>query len=196
MWGPPVSSIPFPMPADCCRFSPSPLATPRRPAPPSDAARAITRPAIIPPPLIPLLTSPPSSMVLKPLTSSLLPPATPLRRSPGPYKRVMRPPDLTAPHPLSPELIRNRDELKPPPFVASGAPPLRHPSVTGEHLPSTTSTGSSSPSVTGEHRRALAPARHAPTRRCRALCPWSTVDRRCPRSTAPWTWSTKFSVEN
>jgi hypothetical protein len=38
MWGPPVSSIPFPTPADCCRFSSSPLATPRCPAPPSDAA--------------------------------------------------------------------------------------------------------------------------------------------------------------
>jgi hypothetical protein len=49
MWGPPVSSIPFPTPADRCRFSSSPPATPRHPAPPSDAARAITHPAIIPP---------------------------------------------------------------------------------------------------------------------------------------------------
>jgi hypothetical protein len=32
MWGPPVSSIPFPTPADRCRFSSSPLATQRRPA--------------------------------------------------------------------------------------------------------------------------------------------------------------------
>jgi hypothetical protein len=30
MWGPPVSSILFPTPADRCRFSSSPLATPRR----------------------------------------------------------------------------------------------------------------------------------------------------------------------
>jgi hypothetical protein len=50
-----------------------------------------------PPPLIPLLTSPLSSMALKPLTPSLLPLSTPLRRSRSPYKRVMRPPDLTAP---------------------------------------------------------------------------------------------------
>jgi hypothetical protein len=38
MWGPPVTSIPFPTSADHCRFSSSPPATPRRPAPPSDAA--------------------------------------------------------------------------------------------------------------------------------------------------------------
>jgi hypothetical protein len=104
------------------------------PAPPSstsDAARAFTTPA--------------PSMALTQLMPPLLPPATPLRRSPGPYKRAMITPALTAPHPLPPE-------LKPPLFVASGAPPLRHPSVAGEHLPSTTSTGSSSPSVAGEHR--------------------------------------------
>jgi hypothetical protein len=31
MWGPPVSSIPFPTPTDRCRFSSSPPTTPRRP---------------------------------------------------------------------------------------------------------------------------------------------------------------------
>jgi hypothetical protein len=142
-------------------------------------------------PLIPLLTSPPSSMALKPLTPSLLSPATPLRCSPGPYKRAMRPPALTAPHPLSPELLRallrRRDELKPPPFAASGALPRSHSSITGEHLPSTTSTGSSSPSITGEHQRAPASARRMLARHRRALC---------PRSTAPWTRSTEFFVEN
>jgi hypothetical protein len=46
MWGPPVSSIPFLMPVDCCRFSSSSPATPRRPASPSDAARAITCPGV------------------------------------------------------------------------------------------------------------------------------------------------------
>jgi hypothetical protein len=96
MWGPPVSFIPFPTPADRYHFSSSPPATPRCPAPPSDAARAVSRPAIIPP-LIPLLTSAPSSMALKPLTPPLLPLATPLWRSPDPYKRVMRPSALTAP---------------------------------------------------------------------------------------------------
>jgi hypothetical protein len=54
MWGPPVSSIPFLTPADHCHFSSSSPATLRRPASPSDATRAITRTAIIPPPpLIP-----------------------------------------------------------------------------------------------------------------------------------------------
>jgi hypothetical protein len=32
MWSPPVSFIPFPMPADHCRFFSSPPATPRHPA--------------------------------------------------------------------------------------------------------------------------------------------------------------------
>jgi hypothetical protein len=132
--------------------------TPSRPASPSDATQAITRPAIISPlpPLIPLLTSPPSSMVLKPLTLPLLAPGHPSLVPPSPYKRAMRPPlSLTAPHALSYELfhtlLRPHDELKPPLFIASGAPPRCHNSVTGEHLPSTTSTGSFSPSVTGEH---------------------------------------------
>jgi hypothetical protein len=82
--------------------------------------------------------------------------------SPDPYKRAMRPSALTAPHPLSPELfhtlLRRRDELKMPPFIASGASPLRQPSVADEHLPSTASTGSSSPSIPSELRRAPAPA--------------------------------------
>jgi hypothetical protein len=52
MWGLPVSSIPIPTPANRCRFSSSPPATPHRPAPPSDATQAVTRLAIIssPPP--------------------------------------------------------------------------------------------------------------------------------------------------
>jgi hypothetical protein len=179
---------------------PPPPAAPRAAQPYLECHPSFYHPAIIFPSLIPLLTSPPPSMVLTPLTPPLLPPTTPLRRSPDPYKRAMRPPTLTAPHPLSPELfctlLRPRDELKPPLFVASGAPPLRHPSVTGEHLPSTASTGSSSPSIIGEHRRASAPACRTPVRHRRALCPWSTVDRRCPRSTAPWTRSMEFSVEN
>jgi hypothetical protein len=179
-----------------CHPSPPARSSLAAPPPPPAAPRAaqlhlecrpsLYHPAITPPSLIPLLTLPPPSMVLMPLTPPLLPPATPLRCSPGPYKRAMTPPALTALHPLSPELFRAllhpRDELKPPPFVASGALPLRHPSITSEHLPSTASTGSSSPSITGEHRRAPAPARHR-----RALC---------PRSTAPWTRSTEFSVEN
>jgi hypothetical protein len=152
---------------------------PSLPAPPSstsDAARAFTTPPSLPPSLTPLLTSPLPSMALMPLTPPLLPPATPLWRSPGPYKRAMRPPALTAPHPLPPELfhalLRPRDELKPPPLVASGAPPLRHPSVAGDHLPSTASTGSSFPSIVGENRRASSPVHRTPARRRRALCLW------------------------
>jgi hypothetical protein len=123
MWGPPVSTIPFPTPADRCHFSSSLPATPHRPAPPSDAARAVTHPTIIspPPPLNPFLTSPLSSMALKSLTPPLLPPSTPLQHSRGPYKRVMRPPDLTAPphctlSPLPQHEHRCRRALPPPPF--------------------------------------------------------------------------------
>jgi neural Wiskott-Aldrich syndrome protein len=106
---------------------PSPPARPSSAAPPPPPAAphaaqpylrchpSFYHPAIISPSLIPLLNSPPPSMALMPLMPPLLPPATPLRHSPGPYKRAMRPLTLTAPH----------DELKPPLFVASGAPPLR-----------------------------------------------------------------------
>jgi hypothetical protein len=154
--------------------SPSPrrptiVASPRRLRPPRAAQlhpRMPPEPLLTPPsfpPLIPLLTSPPSSMALKPLTPPLLPPATPLWCSPGPYKRSMRPPTLTAPHPHSPLLLRTllrpRDELKPPAFAASGAPPRCHSSVTDEHLPSTALTGSSSPSVTSELQRPRAARR-------------------------------------
>jgi hypothetical protein len=140
--------------------SPSPrrptvATSPRRLRPPRTAQlhpQMPPEPLLAPPsspPLNPPLNLAPSSMALKPLTPPLLPPATPPRRSPGPYKRVMRPPALTAPHPLSPELLcallRPRDELKPLPFAASGVPSRCHSSVTGEHLPSTASTGSSSP---------------------------------------------------
>jgi hypothetical protein len=164
-----------------------------------------TLPELLPPchhfPLLnPSLNLAPPSIVLTPLTPPLLSLDTPLRCSPGPYKRAMRPPTLTAPHPLSPELFRTllrpRDELKPPSFVASGAPPLHHTSVAGEHLLSIASTGSSSPSIASEHWRAPAPARRTPVRRRHALCPSSTVDRHYPRSTAPWTRSMEFSVEN
>jgi hypothetical protein len=137
MWGLPVSSIPFPKLADRAisprRLRP-PHATQLHPRMPPEPLLA---PPSFPPPLIPLLTSPPSSMALKPLTPPLLPLATPLRHSPGPYKRAMRPPVLTAPHHLSPKLLRAllrpRDKLRPPLFAASGVPPRCHSSVTGEH---------------------------------------------------------------
>jgi hypothetical protein len=59
--------------------------SPRRPAPHFGCRPSCYSPHHHPPsPLIPLLTSHPSSMALKPLTPPLLPPATPLRRSPAP----------------------------------------------------------------------------------------------------------------
>jgi hypothetical protein len=194
MWGPPVSSIPFVTPADHCHFSSSSPATratqlhPRMPPEP-----LLTAPSF-PPPLNPPLNLAPVFHGVKAINAPVTPPpATPLRRPPGPYKRAMRPPALTAPQPLSSELLRTlhrpRDELKPPPFVASGAPPHCHSSVTGEHLPSTATTSSSSPSVTGEHRRALAPALRAAVRRRRPSL-------RGPLRTAPWTRSMEFPVEN
>jgi hypothetical protein len=111
-WGPHVSSIPFLTPTDRCRFSSSSPATLRRPASPSNAGRANTRPATIsPPPLIPLLTSPPSSMALKPLTPPLLPLGHPSLAPPGTYKRAMRPPD---PHRTSSPLFRASSRPPPP----------------------------------------------------------------------------------
>jgi hypothetical protein len=108
---------------------------PPLPAPPSSTPRDVVEP------LLALLNLAPSSMALKSLTPLLPPPPRPPLPGapPSPYKRVMRPLTLTAPYPLSSELLRAllrpRDELKPPSFAASGAPPLRHSSITGEHLP-------------------------------------------------------------
>jgi hypothetical protein len=108
---PPLSS---PRPAD--RWAPPiiphlRLRLPPLPAPPSstprDAPRAVTRPPSLPP-LIPPLTSPLFNgvKVINAAVTHPLPSASPPRRSPGPHKRAMRPPALTAPHPLSPELLR------------------------------------------------------------------------------------------
>jgi hypothetical protein len=83
-WTPPV--IPHLRPT---RARPRRHHLPSLPTPPSstsDAARAFTTPPSRSPSLILLLTSPPPSMALTPLTPPLLPPATPLRRSPDPYK--------------------------------------------------------------------------------------------------------------
>jgi hypothetical protein len=76
-------------------------ATPRAAQPYLGRYPSFYHPAIISPSLIPVLTLPPPSIVLTPLTPPLLSLDTPLRRSPGPYKRAMRPLTLTAPHPLS-----------------------------------------------------------------------------------------------
>jgi hypothetical protein len=149
-----------------CHPSPPTRSSSAAPPPPPAAPRATQlhlgcRPSlyhttITPPLLNPPLNLAPTFNCFNAINAAVTPPATPLRSSPGPYKRAMRPLALTTPHPLSPELFRALhrppNELRPPPFVASRAPPLRHPSVAGEHLPSTASTGSSSPSIAGEHR--------------------------------------------
>jgi hypothetical protein len=108
MWGPPVSSIPFLTSAYRCHFSSSPPATRAAQLHPLMPPEPLLTPPSFPP-LILRLTSPPSSMALKPLTPPLLPPATPLRRSPGPYKRAMRTP---GPHRTSSPLFRA--SLRPP----------------------------------------------------------------------------------
>jgi hypothetical protein len=174
--------------------------SPRRPAPPRMPSEPLP-PCHHFPLLNPPLNLTPVFNGINAINVAVTPPRPPLSGAPlGPYKRVMRPSALTARHPLPSKLFRallhHHDELKPPPFVASGVPPLRHPSVTGEHLPSTASTGSFFPSVTSEQRRAPAPARRASVRRRRALCPRSTVDPCCPWSAAPWTRSTEFFVVN
>jgi hypothetical protein len=125
-----------------------------------------------------------SSMALKPITSPVTTPATPPRRSLGPYKSRRAPPALTALFPLSPELprafLRPRAKLKLPPFFTSVAPPIHHRSCFGEHLSGATSFGSSSTIAAGEHRRALVPA-HRSLARCRPVH-------------KPWTRSTGFSI--
>jgi hypothetical protein len=149
-WTPPV--IPHLRPA---RARPRHHHLPPLPAPPSstsDVARAFTTLPSLPPSLIPLLTSPPPSMALMQLMPPLLPPATPLWRSPGPYKRVMRPPALTAPHPLSPELFHAPFARATSSSRRRSLPPVRCLSATPPPSVSTATTGSSSTSVAGEHR--------------------------------------------
>jgi hypothetical protein len=84
MWGPPVSSIPFPcqrtVAASPCRLRP-PRAAQLHPRMPPEPLLA---PPSSPPPLISLLNTPPSSMALKPLTSPLLPSGHPSLALPQP----------------------------------------------------------------------------------------------------------------
>jgi hypothetical protein len=93
-----------PSPTSSRPSSPAPPLLPGHRAQPSSAPRVPSSRyhlAFILPPLIPLLNPPPSSMVLKSLTSALTPPATPPRRSPNPYKRRAPPLEFTAPLPAS-----------------------------------------------------------------------------------------------
>jgi hypothetical protein len=83
-WTPPV--IPHLQPA---RARPRHHHLPPLPAPPSsnsDAAQAFTTPPSLSPSLIPLLTSPPPSMALTPLTPSLLPRSPLSGAPPAPIK--------------------------------------------------------------------------------------------------------------
>jgi hypothetical protein len=108
---------------------PPPPAAPHTAQPYLRCHPSFYHPTIISPSLIPPLNLAPAFNEVNAINAAITPPATSLRRSPGPYKRAMRPPTLTAPHPLSPELfralLRPRDELKPPPFIASSAQPFR-----------------------------------------------------------------------
>jgi hypothetical protein len=92
-----------PSPTSSRPSSPAPPPIPGHRTPLSSAPRVPSNRyhlAFISPPLIPLLnlsSSRPSSMALKPLMSALTAPATPPRRSPGPYKRRAPSPSFTAP---------------------------------------------------------------------------------------------------
>jgi hypothetical protein len=94
-----------PSPTSSRPSSPVPPPIPGHRAPLSSAPRVPSNRyhlAFISPPLIPLLnllSSRQSSLALKSLTSALTAPATPSRRSPGPYKRRAPSPSFTAPLP-------------------------------------------------------------------------------------------------
>jgi hypothetical protein len=63
----------------------------------SDAARAVTHPAIIPLPLNTPLNLTPVSNGIKAINAAVTPPGHPSLVCHGPYKRAMRPSALTAP---------------------------------------------------------------------------------------------------
>jgi hypothetical protein len=108
----PLVSCVFPTtPTDPGHFLPLPPATPCRPTSDLEMPSEVFTPRLDSPPKSHSLTShqaSPSSMALKPLMPALTAPATPPRRSPGPYKRRAPSPSFTAPLPalfsLSPRL--------------------------------------------------------------------------------------------
>jgi hypothetical protein len=121
-------------------------------------------------------------------------PGHPSQHSLGSYKWLRDPQALTASFPLSPELlhafVHPHNELKPPLFFASVAPPLCCRSCSGEHPSGTASFGLSSSTVVGEHRRALVPVRSVPARRRHTASvhggpePCRPVHASCTQSTA------------
>jgi hypothetical protein len=139
-------------------------------------------------------------MALRPLPPAVCPTLAPACPSPATIKGRGAPPGH---HHTHPTLICSLSSLQRPPHRAPPLPvvPHRCPVMSVPPLP---------PLVVGEaHRRPLpfflnsgevsrtgAPLQpfsdEPPLRRC----PRSTVDRRRPRSTATWTRSTEFSVEN
>jgi hypothetical protein len=174
------------MSADPAAPPPNPT-TSGLPVPPSSAPRVaspsrLNSPRHQGPSLTPInLAS--SSMVLKPLTLSITTLATLPDAPSAPIKGDEHPRPSPPLFPLSPELPRAflspHAELKPPPFFASAALPLRHRSCSGEHPSGTAPSGSSSSTTIGENRRALVPARRVLARHRRALLsapPRSTVD--------------------
>jgi hypothetical protein len=158
MWGLPVSSISLLTLADRCHFSSSSLATPHRPASPSDAARAITHPAIIPslnPPhnLAPVfngvkainaaVTPPRPSPHLIPSLLSFFVPSSALamssshRRSLPPVRRLI----ATPLSPVSTSLAPPQPARPPPPSPVSIGE-LQHPCATRRR-------GAAAPSIRG-----------------------------------------------
>jgi hypothetical protein len=185
------------------RIPPRPASL-RRPAPHLEwLPSCLNSPRHQRPSLTPLNLAP-SSTTLKPLTPSL-PPRPPLPGAPtAPIKGNENPRPSPPPFPLSPELLRAflrpHAELKPPPFFASVASPLRCRSCSGEHPSGIASTGSSSSTTTCEHQQTLALMCRAPAKRhCAFLSapPRSTVDpSHATRSTRHGPGPPDFPLEN
>jgi hypothetical protein len=106
MWGPPVSSIPFPTPVDRCHFSSSPPATPHRPA------SNLEMPSEVFTPLNPS-SSRPTINGVKAITAGRFP----LPR-PGHYKRPRSTP-RPSPHSRRPHLLAPEFATSTPPSASS-----------------------------------------------------------------------------
>jgi hypothetical protein len=102
MWGPPVSFIPFPKPADRCPFFSSPLDTPRRSASNLGMPSKVFTPRLDPPskflPLTPHQAAPPS-MALRPLPLAVSPSPASACPSPTTTKGRGAPPGHHHTHP-------------------------------------------------------------------------------------------------
>jgi hypothetical protein len=131
------------------------------------------------PPLNPPLNLAPVLNGVKAINAAVTPP--------GPYKRVMRPPSLTAPHPLSPKLLRALFSLATSSSRRRSLPPVRRLFATARASMSTSLAAprparpSPSPVSTGELQPLSAPPR-------------STMDSGAPPVHDLWTHSTDYSI--